>query len=325
MLVTGASGLIGSWLASDLIQKKVNVVALIPEEKRCSELYLSGNHKHLKEWRGQIEDYTELNRLFEHYHFDAVFHLGAQTIVSKALKNPLQTFEANIRGTYYLLELCRQKQPEAAIIIASSDKAYGDQDHLPYVESTPLRGRHPYDVSKSCADLLAQSYYHTYKSKIAVARCGNVYGGGDFNWNRIVPGTIRSLYFKQRPIIRSDGAYLRDYIYVKDVVHAYLSLSEALQNNQSAGEAYNFSYGEPMQVVEIVQRIQKQMKCEHVKPDIQNTARAEIKNQYLDSHKAEENLNWKAHYAFEEGLRETIQWYIDFLKTHPDEISDPNL
>jgi len=219
ILVTGATGMIGSWLVKELIKRESMVVALIRDIDYQTEFYRSGDYLQTTIVNGSLENFSTIERTINEFEIDTVFHLGAQTIVEAAYREPLQTFESNIRGTYHILEACRRhRNTVERIIIASSDKAYGSADKLPYTEDMPLKGKYPYDVSKSCTDLLAQAYSYTYDMQIAITRCCNVYGGGDLNWSRIVPGTIRSLLNNQRPIIRSNGRYIRDYIYVKDVV-----------------------------------------------------------------------------------------------------------
>jgi len=263
---------------------------------------------------GVLEDFWTLERSINANEVDTVFHLGAQTIVGTAQRFPLPTFETNIRGTYNLLEACRlHSHLVRRVLIASSDKAYGEQPHLPYTEEMPLNGRHPYEVSKSCADLIAQAYHHTFGLPIAIARCGNVYGGGDLNWSRIVPGTIRSILHGERPVIRSDGSYVRDYIYVKDVARAYMRLAESVEDRRVQGEAFNFSNEKPLTVLEMVKSIQTLLDCSKIEPDIQNCAEGEIRDQYLSASKAKELLKWQPAFDLESGLRETISWYKEFL------------
>jgi CDP-glucose 4,6-dehydratase len=255
-----------------------------------------------------------IERAINENEIETVFHLGAQTIVGTALRNPLSTFEANIRGTYQLLEVCRRHQSLVKrIVVASSDKAYGTSPVLPYTEEMPLIGKHPYDVSKSCTDLLAMSYYHTYDLPIVIARCGNIYGGGDLNWSRIVPGTIRSFLGGISPEIRSDGTFSRDYIYVQDVVDAYLLLAQTVKREDVRGGAFNFGPGRPYTVLEIVQAIQILMNRTELKPTILGTAKAEIQHQSLSSKKAASVLGWKPQHSLEQGLVETIKWYENYL------------
>ena len=221
-----------------------------------------------------------------------------------------------MRGTWNVLEACRL-HPDLVkrVVVASSDKAYGEHDALPYTEEMPLQGRYPYEVSKSCADLITQSYYHTYGLPVAVARCGNIYGGGDLNWSRIVPGTIRSLLRGESPVLRSDGKFIRDYIYVKDVSSAYLRLAEGLSAPEVRGQSFNFSPESPVTVIEIVNMIRRLAQCEHIQPTILNSAKGEIRNQYLSSAKAAEVLGWKPAYTLEKGLKETLAWYVKFFGT----------
>jgi len=290
------------------------VVVLVRDPNPQSELYRSGDIQRVSVVNGRLEDFWTLERAINEHEVDTIFHLGAQTIVGIAHRFPLPTFEANIRGTYNLLEACRlHKDMVQRVVIASSDKAYGEQPNLPYTEDMPLNGRHPYEVSKSCADLIAQCYYHTYGLPVTIARCGNVYGGGDLNWSRIVPGTIRSFLRGERPIIRSDGTYVRDYIYVKDVVRAYMRLAECLDDNRVRGEAFNFSTETPLTVLELVQIIQRLMNCEHIEPQILDCAKGEIRAQYLSAAKARSILGWEPQFNIEQGLLETIEWYRVFL------------
>jgi len=314
VLATGATGVIGSWLVKRLLQHGSHVVALICDWDQQSELIRSGDVNRTTVVDGVLEDYATLERALHDHEIDTVFHLGAQTIVGTALQSPLATFETNIRGTYNLLEACRvHGSLVKRVVVASSDKAYGEATVLPYTEDMLLNGRHPYDVSKSCADLMAMTYAHSYDLPVTVARCGNVYGGGDLNWSRIVPGTIRSVLNNQQPVLRSDGRYTRDYIFVLDVVEAYLHLAEKTPENGVRGEAFNFSSENPMTVLEITHKVQEAMGRRDLEPVILNQARAEIKDQYLDSSKAKRLLNWGPQYSLEEGLVETINWYREFL------------
>jgi len=312
--VTGATGIVGSWVVKDLVARRADVVALVLDENPQSELSRSGTLARVNVVNGRLEDHAVLERAIVGYEVDTVIHLGAQAIVSAAYQAPRTTFETNIQGTWNLLEACRL-HPDLVhrVVVASSDKAYGEQEQLPYTEEFPLRGRRPYEVSKSCADMIAQAYFHTYGLPVAVARCGNIYGGGDLNWTRIVPGTIRSLYRGESPLIRSDGQYLRDYIYVKDVVRAYLGLVEQLESRDVRGESFNFSTESRVTVLEMVHKIQRIMNREHLQPTVLNEAQGEIRNQYLSAAKAARVLGWKPAYILDEGLKETVAWYTDFL------------
>jgi len=255
-----------------------------------------------------------MERVLGEYEVSAVFHLAAQTIVPIANRNPVSTFESNIRGSWSLLEAARRSPRIEGIVLASSDKAYGEQSGLPYREDAPMAGRHPYDVSKSCADLIAQSYAATWKLPVAIARCGNLYGGGDLNWNRIVPGTIRSLIRGERPVIRSDGTMTRDYFYVEDGAAAYLTLAQHLiQDRALAGEAFNFSNEQPLSVLEIAEQIARWMDRRDLSLDIRNEATHEIPHQYLDAEKARKRLGWEPLFSLEQGMRRTITWYERFF------------
>ncbi|MBI2605101.1 MAG: GDP-mannose 4,6-dehydratase [Deltaproteobacteria bacterium] len=315
VFVTGATGIVGSWAVKELLRRKAHVAVLVRDWDPQSELIRSGDIDRTTVVNGKLEDYDSLERGINEQEIDTVIHLGAQPIVNTALRNPLATFEANVRGTYNLLEACRrQASLVKSVVVASSDKAYGESEKLPYTEDMPANGRHPYDVSKSCTDLISMAYAHTYALPVAVARCGNIYGGGDLNWNRIVPGTIKSLLRGERPVLRSDGKMLRDYIFVDDVVDAYLALAERAHEDGIRGEAFNFSVGGGITVLEIVEKIQKLMGREDLKPAILDQARSEIRAQYLDSSKAKQRLGWTAKFSLEEGLKRTVPWYTDFLE-----------
>ena len=314
VFVTGATGIVGSWLVKRLLEAHAHVVVLVRDWDPQSEFVRSGDILKTNVVNGQLEDFATLERAINEHEIDTVFHLGAQPIVTTALRNPLPTFEANIRGTYNLLEACRvHRSLVTRVVVASSDKAYGDGPSLPYTEDMPANGRHPYDVSKSCTDLLAASYGHTYELPVAVARCGNIYGGGDLNWSRIVPGTIRSLYLGEAPIIRSNGLFTRDYIYVKDVADAYMVLAERCADAGVRGEAFNFSPETRVTVLEITRLIQRAMQRENLKPVILDQAKSEIRDQYLDSSKAKTRLGWTARHRLDAGLAETIAWYSEFF------------
>ena len=315
VFVTGATGIVGSWIAKDLLEAGAEVVALVYDINPQSELYRARLIQRLNIVNGCLEDFHTLERAITSYETDTVIHLGAQALVGVAWRAPLQTWQTNIRGTWNVLEACRvHSDLVKRVVVASSDKAYGEQDQLPYVEEMPLLGRQPYEVSKACADAIAQAYFHSYGLPVVIARCGNVYGGGDLNWSRIVPGTIRSLYWGQSPLLRSDGNYIRDYVYVKDVSSAYLTLAEKMDAPNVVGECFNFSPEMRLTVLEIVHQIRKTMKCEHIQPTVMNAAKGEIRNQYLSSAKARRVLGWKPAYSLKEGLEETVAWYQDFFR-----------
>jgi CDP-glucose 4,6-dehydratase len=311
--VTGATGLVGSWLVRRLLGLGADVVCLMRDWVPQSELVRSQSIEHVKVVRGDVRDQSLLERALGEYEIDTVIHLAAQTIVPIANRNPASTFETNIGGTWALFEACRRSPTVKQIVLASSDKAYGEHDVLPYDEETPLRGRHPYDVSKSCADLIGQAYAATYQLPVAITRCGNFYGGGDLNWNRIVPGTIRSVLRGERPIIRSDGQYVRDYFYVEDGAAAYTLLAERLAARPALrGQAFNFSNETQTTVLELANRILSLMGSS-LEPDVHNTVNNEIRHQYLSAAKARNILGWRPLFTLEEGLQRTIDWYKDFL------------
>ncbi len=314
VFVTGCTGLLGSWLTKGLVEKGAEVTGLIRDLVPKSNLNWTGFNQKINIVRGELEDYFKLERALNEYEIDTVFHLGAQTIVTIANRNPLSTFESNIKGTWNLLEACRRTNTISRVVIASSDKAYGAHKNLPYDETFPLLGCHPYDVSKSCADLISIVYYKTYNLPVCITRCGNFYGGGDLNFNRIIPGTIRSVIRNERPIIRSDGTFIRDYIFILDAVDAYLLLAEKMDHKSSHGEAFNFSNEIQMSVLEIAQMILRLMNREELQPKILDIAKGEIKHQYLSAQKARDVLGWKPKYTLEEGLKESIKWYQDFFE-----------
>ena len=313
VLVTGATGLLGGWLVRRLLSESADVVCLVRDWVPQSELVRAGLLERVKVVRGDVRDQQLLERALGEYEADTVFHLAAQTIVGIANRNPVSTFETNVHGTWALLEACRRTPSVRQIVVASSDKAYGDHERLPYDEESPLRGRHPYDASKSCADLIAQCYAATFELPVGVTRCGNFYGGGDLNWNRIVPGTIRSVLRGQRPVIRSDGSYIRDYFYVEDGAAANMLLAERLAERPDLrGQAFNFSNELQVTVLELVRRILAQMGSD-LEPDVQNVASHEIVHQYLSAAKARRELRWEPLFTLEEGLAMTVRWYEEFL------------
>ena len=263
--------------------------------------------------RGELEDLAFLERVLNEYEIETVFHLGAQTIVGTANRGPVSTFESNIRGTWNLLEAARRTSTVGRVVVASSDKAYGMSEELPYTEETPLAGRHPYDVSKSCADLISRSYFETFALPVCVTRCGNFFGEGDLNFSRLVPGTIRSVLRDECPVIRSNGLFVRDYFYALDGALAYVNLAEAMDRPEVVGEAFNFGNETPMTVVEITESILALMDRMHLKPVILNEANSEILAQCLSAAKARSLLNWRPVYSFQQAMVRTIRWYRGLL------------
>jgi len=312
-LVTGATGLLGGWLVRRLLEAEADVVCLVRDWVPQSEFVRARLNDRVKVVTGDVRSQSLLERVLGEYEIDTVIHLAAQTIVSIANRNPVSTLETNIAGTWAMLEACRRSSSVKQIVVASSDKAYGEHKQLPYNEDAPLVGRHPYDVSKSCADLIAQSYAVTYRLPVAITRSGNFYGGGDLNWNRLVPGTIRSVLRGKRPVIRSDGKFVRDYLYVDDGAAANMLLAERLaSDNTLIGQAFNFSNESQATVLEVVERILKLMRSE-LEPEVRNEAVNEIREQYLNAQKARQILGWKPLFTLDEGLRHTIDWYREFL------------
>jgi len=314
VLVTGATGLLGSWLVARLINEGARVTALVLDNDPQSELFRSGNSQKISVVSGNLANFDDVKRAVLRDDVESIFHLGAQTIVGTALKDPRGTFESNVQGTWNVLEAARESQGRVkSILVASSDKAYGSAPSLPYNEDMPLRGEGPYDVSKSATDLISRSYGLTYGLPVVIARCGNIYGGGDLNWSRIVPGTIRSLLNNEKPIIRSDGKFIRDYVYVEDAVDAYLHMAQAIETKNISGDAFNFSRDEPMTVLELYRKISEVVVGSYIEPEIQNTAKAEIHSQHLDSGKARRELGWNSKVTIEDGLKRTLDWYKKFL------------
>jgi CDP-glucose 4,6-dehydratase len=313
VLVTGATGIVGGRLIRRLVDLGAEVVILLRDEPARAELFRSGDVALVTRVRGDLENGRLLERILVDYDVQLVFHLGAQTQVVTAHREPLGTLEANVRGTYELLDAARRQARPPAIVVASSDKAYGASTTLPYTEDHPLAGEGIYSVSKSAADLIATAYAVSYELPVAIARCGNIYGGGDLNWDRIVPGTIRSLLAGERPVLRSDGRPRRDYLYVDDAVSAYVRLAEALLSGDAAGEAFNFGRNEPVSVVEIVDELRAIIGRQDLDPVILSTASGEIADQYLDASKAAARLDWRPTFGLREGLTETVAWYRDLL------------
>lgn len=313
VFVTGCTGLLGSWLTAVLLQKGAHVVGLIRDQIPHSQLVRTGDIDQIDIVRGDVCDYDLMERALSEYEIDTIFHLAAQTQVGIANRVPLPTFESNIKGTWVVLEAARRNPTVQRIVTASSDKAYGSHANLPYREDTPLQGQHPYDVSKSCADLISRSYAHTYDLPVTVTRCANLYGGGDLNWNRIVPGTMRSAIRGEAPIIRSDGTMKRDYIFIEDVVRGYLTVAENMHRDEVRGQAFNFGIDNPISVIEIAKTIIQLSDNDHLQPIILDEAHNEIQDQYLCSDKAGEILGWEPQLSLVEGLAKTMAWYKTFL------------
>ncbi|OFZ83435.1 MAG: sugar dehydratase [Bdellovibrionales bacterium RIFOXYD1_FULL_53_11] len=325
VFITGATGLLGSHLTRQLVDAGADVTALIRDSVPRSTFHEWELDRRVNIVRGEVENFALMERAINEYEIDTIFHLAAQTIVGTANRGPLATFKANVEGTWNILEAARLHADRSRggrirrIVMASSDKAYGNLQGEAYDESFPLRGEHPYDVSKSCADLIARSFFVSYNLPVAVTRCGNFFGPGDLNFSRIIPGTVRDVLEGRAPVIRSDGKFIRDYIFAEDGAHAYMTLAEAMEERAGAGgagghtahggEAFNFSYGLRLTVRDVVDKVLAVMNRGDVKPVILNQASNEIPVQCLNSDKAKRVLGWKAKYGFEEGLRMTVEWY----------------
>ncbi|MDP3372021.1 MAG: GDP-mannose 4,6-dehydratase [Candidatus Paracaedibacteraceae bacterium] len=313
VFVTGASGLVGGWLVNELQNQGAEVIALLRDWVPSARVLEKETLAKVSIVRGDLSDSRFLERVLAEHEVQTVMHLAAQTIVPIANKNPLSTFESNIAGTWNLLEACRLVKSVSAVVVASSDKAYGDVPVLPYTEDMPLQAVYPYDVSKACADMIAASYAKSFDLPVAITRCGNFFGGGDFNWNRIIPGTIRSVIRNQSPVIRSDGTLIRDYIYVQDAVSAYMTLAKALSENSTLkGEAFNFSNSSQKSTVDLVTMILNELKSD-LRPIINGENHGEIQEQYLNSTKAHTLLNWTPTYGLDEGLKKTVKWYKNYF------------
>ena len=318
VLITGANGFVGSWLAKSLVEKKANVIALIRDYIPNSHLRYIGVYPKLRAAvRGDIIDYVTMKRIFNEYEIDTCFHLAAQTIVGVANRSPLSTFETNIKGTWNILEAAVLSKTIERVIIASTDKVYGEPIELPITEEHPLLAMYPYDASKACVDILSRTYFITYGLPIGTTRCCNIFGGGDLNFSRIIPDTIRSVIFNKPPIIRSDGTPVRDFIYISDVVAAYLVLAENLDKKGIKGEVFNFGSNSPIKILDLVNKIIS-ISGKKLKPKIigKGKQKGEISVQYLSSKKAEKLLKWRSKVSLEEGLRKTIEWYTKFFKSH---------
>ncbi len=313
-LVTGASGFLGGWLVQALLDRGAAVVCLMRDWVGECELVRRGGIAKVRIVRGDVRQQALVERALGEYEVETVFHLAAQAVVGIASRNPVSTFDTNVRGTWSVLEACRRSPRVQQVVVASSDKAYGSHEALPYREDTPLQGRFPYDASKSCADLVAQSYAFTYGLPVVISRCANLYGGGDLNWNRLVPGTIRSALAGERPVIRSDGHLVRDYLYVEDAVSAYLTLAETLATRRElSGQAFNFGHRDPIAVLALVEKILAACERSDLAPDVRAEAEHEIANQYLDASRARAELGWEPSFGHADGLTRAVQWYREFL------------
>ena len=314
-LIVGVDGFLGGHLAKRLVAEGAKVVGASPYSREVSSLKLLGVESSIEHiTNANVADLDAVQRVFGNHATDICFHLAAVATLPEAAESPLTTFEVNVKGTWNVLEAARRCSTIGAVIVASSDKAYGSHKRLPYKEEFKLQGMHPYDASKSCLDILSQMYFHTYGLPVGISRCANIYGPGDLNFSRIIPDTMRALILNKRPIIRSDGKFVRDYIFVKDAVESYLTLAENLDRKEIQGEAFNFGNQRPINVLNLVGRIIVISGKKNLKPKILSTAKYEIKEQYLDSKKAQDLLKWRPKYSLDEGLQQTYAWYKRHLK-----------
>lgn len=312
VFITGGTGLLGYWIIKYLIDADASVIALIHTDVPLPFKKLFSKVKIVK---GTVTDYEAINRILRENHIDTVFHLAAQTMSPIANKNPLSTFDTNIKGVWIILEACRNNPFVKRIIIPSSDKAYGEDEKLPYTEESRLTAKRPYTVSKSCADLIAQAYYESYNLPLCITRCGNFFGGGDLILDRLVPSVIRAGILNKELVLRSDGKYVRDFIYVEDGALATLKLAESLEKKSIKGQAFNFSYEHPLTVLELVELILKSMKSD-MRPKVLGLKLNEVRDQYLSSKKAKKLLKWKPSFTLEEGILKTIDWYKEYFKKY---------
>ena len=313
ILVTGASGHIGGWLVRQLCELRAEVICLVRDWLPECQLVSEGLIDQVKVVPGELGDIDLLQRTLREYEVSTVIHLAAQSIVGVANRDPISTFESNIRGTWCLMEACRLSPSVKQVVAASTDKVYGENEQLPYVEEMPLLAVYPHDVSKACAEMIVSSYARTYGLNVAITRLPNVYGGADLNWSRIIPGTIRSIIRNEQPMINSNGKFVRDYLYVGDAVSATLLLAEKLAENADLrGQAFNISSETYLTVLELVERMLKLMGCS-LQPLVRDQSKNEIKNQYLSAAKARQMLGWQPQFTIEEGLGRTIEWYRTFL------------
>lgn len=313
VLITGCTGFLGSWLTAGLVAQGADVIGLVRDHVPQAQIVRTGLLASITTVEGELTDYELLERVLAEYEVDTIFHLAAQTIINIANRAPLSTFETNIRGTWILLEAARRNPTVNGIVVASSYHAYGEQAPLPYREDSPLDSCHPYDISKSCADMIARAYAATYDMPVVITRFANLFGGGDLNWNRLVPGTIRSVLRGDQPIIRSDGTFSRDYLYIEDAVVGYLTLAQQLHKQEICGQAFNFGMDRPITVLEIVNTILELSEFADLEPKILNQVQNEVVDKYLSSQKAHSVLGWQPSHSLEEGLAKSIDWYREYF------------
>ena len=308
VLITGFEGFLGSHLTKTLLTAEAKVVGLDIKTYREETILCQSDYEKMTVYKGSVVDHRLLREILNKHSIDVIFHLAAEALVVRSQENPCRTFGTNIQGTWQVLETARRYGKIKAIVVASSDKAYGSHKKLPYHEDMPLIANHPYDVSKSCADLISRTYAHTYGLPLAITRCGNIYGPGDFNFSRLIPDAIRCSLTNKTLLIRSDGKFVRDYVYADDIVNGYMLLAEKLPDSKIAGEAFNFSNETPLTVLEVVEEISRAGGSK-LQYKIMNSAEYEIKRQYLESKKSKNFLEWEPRHTFSEGINETMGWF----------------
>lgn len=314
VFITGFEGFLGSHLTRAMLQSGAKVIGLDIKAFRKETILCPRDYKKIVVYKGSVTNHNLLKKILRKHSIKVIFHLAAEAIVNRSQKNPRKAFESNITGTWEVLEAARQQGNMQAIVVASSDKAYGAHKNLPYHEDAPLVANHPYDVSKSCADLITNTYFHTYGLPVAITRCGNIYGPGDFNFSRLIPDALRCLCNGKTLQVRSDGKFVRDYVYVDDIVEGYLNIAELLEKKRLGGESFNLSNECPLTVIELLQKINKLNLCGNkLNYRILDEAKYEIKKQYLSSAKARRVLGWKPAYNLCDGLRKTAEWYFNYF------------
>lgn len=315
VLFTGAQGFIGSWVAERLLDEGAEVFVLDRPAVELSRYRLRGLHERCEAVPAALSDLASLRTAIERGGVDTVFHLAASAIVGSAAVSPLDTYEVNVRGTWNLLEACRTAgEPPARVVVASTDKAYGAHEQLPYREDHALQPRYPYDASKACADLIARSYAHTFGLPVAVTRFANVFGGGDFNFSRLVPGAIKALLAGKPPVIRSSGLMERDFLYAEDAVTAYLTVAASLDRPELHGRAWNAGIGQAVTVLEVVEQL-IEIAGVDLEPDVrgEGTPHGELSRQWLDCGAISKQLDWAPQWDLRRGLRATYEWYAQEL------------
>lgn len=310
-LVTGSSGLVGSWFVNKLLKENFEVVGISLDNSKDYLINSLEINNDFQTHYLNIENFEILEKILNKERFDIVYHFAAQTQVRDAINDPLTTFNSNIKGTWNLLELCRHL--DIPIVVASSDKAYGIAETLPYKEDFKLNGVFPYEVSKSITDMLVNTYKISYGLNVCTLRCGNIYGGGDLNWDRLIPGVIKWLLNNEQPILRTDGSFKRDWVYVKDVVEAYYLVGNKLLSNEVVSTAYNFAGVDYLSVLEVYKSLCTVIKGEYVEPKYLIDSKLEIPDQYLDSSKIENELGFKSRFSLDESINETVNWYKENL------------